>query len=175
MEKNNVERMSPFRASEAPSVEVLRILYAEDEELISSVAEHLKLEIERRFCRELRKKKRVEVELVKTVAELRQKLREKSYDLLILDCKLEDGSSCRVFHERILKSPVIITTGYANPDEIELAKRSYPHIKKILYKPYRLRELVDFSFAVLAGLDLSLVGSNGTGRRKKRPKSCKGG
>ncbi len=110
-----------------------RVLLVEDEELIVEML----LEYFDLMGQEL------EVEVAHNLAEARELLRQKSFDVCICDCRLPDGLACVLFEEDLVKSPVIITTGYVDQEQIATLREKASVPVQILSKPYQPQDLLN--------------------------------
>ncbi len=110
-----------------------KILLVEDEELIVEML----LEYFSLMGQEL------EVEVAHTLAEARELLKNTDFDVCVCDCRLPDGLACSLFEEHLLKSPVIITTGYVDQDQIAKLREKAPVPVQILSKPYQPQDLLN--------------------------------
>ncbi len=106
--------------------EIKRILIVEDEELITQMLKEYFEIVE----------PDIKLEVAKTIKEARQKLSEGKWELCICDCRLPDGSACDLFIEKAFPCPVIVTTGYISPQELDHTQKIGPNLAAVMKKPY---------------------------------------
>ncbi len=109
-----------------------KILIVEDEDLILEMLEEYFSLVEPRF----------KLFFAKSLREARQKLRENSFDLCVVDCNLPDGTACDLFQEKIFSCPVIITTGYVDEKKFASVKEFVQNPVFLFQKPYLPADLL---------------------------------
>jgi len=103
-----------------------KILIVEDEDLITQMLKEYFELVE----------PHLELEVAKTIKEARQKLSSEEWALCICDCRLPDGSACDLFIEKLFPCPVIVTTGYISPKELDHTKNIGANLAAVMKKPY---------------------------------------
>lgn len=122
-----------------------KILYVEDNEIISNgVKQYLKNE-------------GIEVEICQTISKAKERLKNNSYDLILLDIILPDGDGTELYDniKNRISTPVIFLTAKDSEDDIvkcmDLGADDY------IIKTFRMRELTSRIKSVLRRNEISSI------------------
>jgi len=110
-----------------------RVLLVEDEEMIVEILQEYLALVD----------PGIELVVASNLKEAREKLAKEDFDACICDCHLSDGDACTLFEEELIKIPTIVTTGYVDPEKLEMARKKSQVPIQVLKKPYQTRDLYD--------------------------------